>query len=75
MTGQKPKTNPLLVQALDLALKLAGQPSGNWGVWRILDVMLMAYKSGQIVTLARHVEAWQNETQTSSLMAVGGGQE
>lgn len=72
---RKPPTNPLLEQALDLAFKLAGQPNGNWGVWKILEVLLRAYKSGNIVTLARHVETWQNENQTSGLPATKEKQE
>jgi hypothetical protein len=55
-------TNPLITRAIELAHDLAGNSAagagGNWGVWTVLGVLLMAYKAGQIVSLARHVEAW-----------------
>lgn len=66
-TTGKRNTNPLLLRALDLAYELAAAKGGNWGVWTILGALIKAYREGQIVTLARHVETWQNETATEGL--------
>lgn len=69
-TGKR-NTNPLLMRALDLAYELAAAKGGNWGVWTILGALIKAYREGQIVTLARHVETWGSERETAGLESRG----
>lgn len=66
--AKRPTTNPLLMQALELAYQLASQRTGNWGVWSILGALLSAYRDGKVGLLARHVQCWQAQRTTSGLL-------
>ncbi len=67
-TAKKPTTNPLLIQAIELAHKLAGAGDGNGGVWAVLGVLLTAYRAGKVGLLARHTAGWQAEQTTGGLI-------
>ena len=66
-TPKKPNTNPLLIQAIELAHKLAGAGDGNGGVWAVLGALLVAYRAGKVGLLAKHIAGWQAEQTTGGL--------
>ena len=66
-TPKKPNTNPLLIQAIELAYKMAGAGDGNGGVWTVLGVLLTAYRAGKVGMLAKYLAGWQAEQTTGGL--------
>ena len=67
-TTKKPNTNPLLIQIIEVAHKMAGAGDGNGGVWAVLGALLMAYRAGKVELLAKHIAGWQAEQTTGGLV-------